>query len=143
MARPFTLPELDSELDSLLRRHTQAEVAQMYGVSPQAVSKAIRDRNLNAERRVSYKQYIPWRIKMDHQESYPHRMLRLWAMSENGKDLTGKQARQLERFVAKLQEDGTVVHYEPDFPAEAGGPWLYLPRREGVDLGWIRNPEVP
>ena len=33
MARPRTLPESNSELEALLRRHTMQEIADTYGVT--------------------------------------------------------------------------------------------------------------
>lgn len=140
MSRPRTLPDSNSELEKLLRRHTMTEIAEMYGVTAQAVSKAVRDRNLSVERRTSYKEYIPWRVKVEHSELYPRRMLRLYAMEQTGKPLTEKQAGQLRLFKQRLDELDAVVHYDPEHP---NGPFLYLRRREGVDKGYVRNPEVP
>lgn len=140
MARPRTLPESDSELERLLRKHTMEEIASMYGVTGQAVSKAVRDRKLNTPRRTSYKQYVPWRVRVEHSEDYPRRMLRFYAQAQEGKVLTLKQSQQLAKFVAKLDADDAVVQYDPWHPE---GPWFYVPRRPGVDTGYVRNPEVP
>lgn len=137
MTRPRTLPENNAELERLLRRHTQQEIADMYGVTNQAVSKAVRDRNLNAPRRVSYKEWIPWTIKVEHSDSYPHRMLRLYAMAESGKDLNPKQQGMLAKFKLNMGDD-LVVQYDP---GHEKGPWLVVKRREGIDTGYARKPE--
>lgn len=145
MARPFTLPEEDAELERLINRLGMAAVAKMYGVTAQAVSKAARERKLNVKFRNNYKQWIPWKVKRGkgHQETYEHRMLRAWAKRETGDDLTEKERRSLEIFEAKMHACGMVIHYERERPADLGGPWMRVPRREGIDTGWIRNPEVP
>lgn len=143
MARPRTLPEDNAELERLLHRHTQVEVANMYGVTEQAVSAAIRDRKLNTERRVSYRDYIPWSVRTEHSEDYQRRMLRYYAMEQMARPLTPKQARSLELFKSKMDSmgaHGAVIHYDPEHPK---GPWFCLPRRPGVDVGYVRNPEVP
>lgn len=140
MARPRSLPENNSELEGLLRRHTMTEVADMYGVSVQAVSAAVRSRNLTAETRVNLKEYIPWRVKVEHSEHYLRRMLRLYAYEQIGRELNHKQAGELARFKRKMDEVGGVVQYDPEHEK---GPWLVVPRRPGVDKGYVRNPEVP
>ena len=116
------------------------EIADTYGVTAQAVSKAVRDRNIPYQTRISYKMYIPWRIKTEHSRThYLHRMLQLYARDMSGKPLTPKQAGQLRRFKDRMDADKAVVHYDPDHP----DVWLAVPRRDGIDTNYIRNPEVP
>lgn len=141
MARPRTLPEENSELERLLRRHTMQDIADMYDVTVQAVSKAVKDRKIPYESRISYKQYIPWRIKTEHSGThYLHRMLQLYARDSSGKPLTVKHQQMLRRFKDRCEELDAVVQYDPDHEK---GPWLLVPRREGIDTGYVRNPEVP
>lgn len=51
MARRRILPEDNWVLERLILKHGASEVARMYNVTRQAVSIAIRDRNLNVPRR--------------------------------------------------------------------------------------------
>ncbi len=146
MSRPRTLPEENSELENLLRKHTQAQVADMFGVSEQAVSKAIRDRKLNIVHRVSFREYVPWTVATEHAEDYMRRMLRYYAMEQMGRDLDRKQAASLAKFKGIMDAPsaaaphGCVVQYDPSHPQ---GPWLRVPRRPGIDTGYARNPDVP
>lgn len=43
----------------------------------------------------------------------------------------------LNAWLAGLERDGTVIHYDPDTPEG----WWYVPRREGIDTDLIRVPE--
>lgn len=136
MTRPRTLPDDNHELERLLRRHTQQEVADMYGVSNQAVSKAIRDRELSTPRRASYKQWIPWTVKVEHSDHYLQRMLRLYAMAESGRELTPKQQGMLNKFKLNMGDD-LVVQYDPGHSPV----WFVVPRRPGIDTGgYARKP---
>jgi hypothetical protein len=137
MTRPRTLPEDNRELERLLRKHTQQEIADMFGVSNQAVSKAIRERKLSIPQRASYK--LPWPVKTEHSDDYPRRMLRLYAKQQAGVSISAKDASMLARFCATLDERNLVVHYDP---WHEDGPWFYLPRRPGIDVGYVRNPDV-
>lgn len=138
MARPRSLPEDNSELERLLRNNTHQKIADMFGVTNQAVSKAIRDRNLNVPHRPSYKAYIPWRIQMGHEDTYVHRMLRLYGMEQSGKALTRKQAGSLAKFKTTIGPDH-VVQYDP---GHEKGPWLVVKRRPGIDTGYARTPDM-
>lgn len=135
------LPDSDYELTKLILEHGQAEVARMYGVTRAAVSDAVRKRKLPVQPRRNYKKYIPWTISIeDERYAHPVKMLRLYAKEQEGEKLTEPQRRQLDKFKAKMDAEDLVVHYDPEHP---DGPWLFPRRREGVDTGYVRNPEVP
>ena len=79
---------------------------------------------------------IPWSVKPEHRWAYPVMMLRVEARRRAGLDLTEDMQNRLDNWLARLEEDGTVVHYDPD--TEDG--FYYVPRRkEDTDL--IREPE--
>lgn len=142
MSRPRTLPEDNSELEALIRRHGAVGAASMLGVTKQAISAAVRDRKLNVERRISYKKYIPWAVRAEHQDEYPRRMLYYYAREQEGKTLTARNAGQLRLFKEKMDAmfdgRGAVVQYDPDHEK---GPFILVPRREGIDAGYARTPD--
>ena len=119
------------------------QVAGMYGLTVQAVSKAVKDRKIPvpaSRTRNSYRQYIPWTIAVEHENHYARRCLRFWAMEQSGKPLRDHEAQMLRKFKEKLDERDLVVQYDPRHPK---GPFIYVPRRAGIDTGYVRNPEVP
>jgi hypothetical protein len=80
---------------------------------------------------------IPWEVKREHRWDYPIMMLRQEARKRAGFELTDEQEHGLAAWKRNIEEDGTVVHYDPD--TEQG--WFYVPRREGIDVDLIRHPE--
>lgn len=140
MSRPRTLPDPEV-LEREIRRYGATQVAKAYGVTKQAVSKAHREWRLGIEPRVSYKAYIPWRVKAEHNNAYPQRMLRLYGDRQMGRPLSAAGERSLAKFVAGLEENDVVVHYDRDYQGGTwGGGWMVTPRRPGIDTGLIRVP---
>jgi hypothetical protein len=138
VARPRTLPDDDRELQYLLAKHTMTDIARMYGLTVQAVSKAVKDRNIPHSRgRQDYKRWVPWTIAVEHENFYARRCLRFWAMRQAERPLRDSEEQQLNNFLRKLEETGTVVQYEPHHPTN---PWILVPRREGIDTTIIRKP---
>lgn len=80
---------------------------------------------------------IPWEVKHEHRWGYPLAILRVEARRRGGFELRQQDAERLEAFKQKLSEDGVVVHYEP----RTKQGWWLMPRRPGVDLDLIREPE--
>ena len=79
---------------------------------------------------------IPWEIKKEHRFGYP-----LWALRAEGRMRSGLSVSKgtldrLTSFKDKLFANGDVIHYEPD--TEQG--WWLVPRRPGIDLDMIREP---
>jgi hypothetical protein len=80
---------------------------------------------------------IPWFVREEHRWEFPIQMLRAEARRRSGAELDPEHARKLRGFLQRLEEDGTVVHYEPD--TDEG--FFYVARRDGVDADLIREPE--
>jgi hypothetical protein len=143
MARPRKLPE-DRELRKLLRSGlTYAEIGERFGVTAQAVSDLANRGGLNiAPRRVSLKEYIPWRVPTEHHDNYLRRMLGLYGRQRTGGVLSAKQAGQLKLFMetmdAAFDGKGGVVQYDPEHPE---GPFIVVPRRPRVDKHYVRKPD--
>ena len=74
---------------------------------------------------------------MEHQNSHLANMLRAYARQSSGLPLKPSAARQLATFIRKMDKLNAVVDYNDQ-------DGLYrVPRREGIDEGYVRNPLVP
>lgn len=138
MSRPYILPEDDRELETLIRKHGQAEVARMFGVTRAAVSAAIRSRKLNIPHRASYKDFIPWVITTAEPTKWAHpvRMLRIYGKQQQGLPVPPEDARRAKEFFDWLREDQLVIDYDP---SDADDPWKYVPAEDG-DTHFVRRP---
>ena len=81
---------------------------------------------------------IPWAVKEEHRYAWDITMLRFEGRRRAGlRELKPEQEQHLEAWIAGLQEDDAVVHYDPD--TEKG--WFHVPRRAGIDADLIRKPD--
>lgn len=103
-------------------------------LSPNTISMAKRRYGLSV--RDPYDDLLPWVVHLDHRSLYPAKMLRLEGRRRRGQELDPDRLRYLDNWKHKMEQDGTVVHYEYD--TEEG--WFYVPRREGIDQDLIRDP---
>lgn len=72
---------------------------------------------------------IPWKVKDEHRFAYPLAMLRVEARRREGMELRESDQERLASFLEKLEEEGAVVHYEPE--TEQG--FFLVPRQPGDD----------
>lgn len=74
---------------------------------------------------------IPWAVKPEHRWLYPIAMLRAEARRrEKGEEaLSELEKLRLPSWKKMLEEEGAVVHYDPD--TDEG--FFYIPRQEGDD----------
>jgi len=82
---------------------------------------------------------IPWEINLPHRWAYPLAMLRIEARRRGGFEVRPGDGERLESWKIGMNDDGVVVHYDPD--TEQG--WWYVPRRPDIDHGLIHEPERP
>jgi hypothetical protein len=80
---------------------------------------------------------IPWEVKVEHRRLNPIAMLRAAARQRAGEELSERDAERLPGWLRTREQTDTVVHYDPDTDE---GFW-YVPRRPGVDMDLIREPE--
>ena len=73
-----------------------------------------------AKNSVRYKDYLPWRLKMEHIRAYPARMLRLMGRRAAGKPMTDVDNTLLDNWLAMLDEQELIVAYDPDDPTGQG-----------------------
>lgn len=132
MARPRTLPD-SGTLAKLRRKHTIAAIAEMYGVTENAVYYHLRDAGLTKKGN-RYRDTIPWQVAMEHQDAYEAQMLR-----ELGKRLAGEpggsRGAYLDAWLRGLDEKPRqVIAYD----REKG---FHRVRRMPQDKGgYIRKP---
>ena len=81
---------------------------------------------------------LPWTLRPEHRQLEPARVIRWHARVERGEELDPADRVRYDRAMKRLQDDRVVIHYDPDTPQG----WFVLPRREGIDLGIIREPDV-
>lgn len=83
---------------------------------------------------------IPWVIREPHRRLFAAKMLRREAkrrlMEGQGQEMAQHLLAPLDRWKAKMAENDTVVHYEP----ETFEGFFYIERREGIDKDLIREP---
>ena len=118
MGRPRITPP-DNELSMFLRLgYSHAEIADVvfertgYRLSRSSISAAISRAGLS-EQQNRYAEEIPWRVSEDHLRDYPVRMLRLLGRRRAGQPLNDEESPRLDRWLTALQEDNTVVVYDP------------------------------
>lgn len=98
---------------------------------------AIRRRHGIDTRIVRDDKLVPWYVKPEHRHANAVAMLRAEGRRRAGKPLPQLLEDTLNAWLRGLEADGAVVHYDPD--TDKG--WWYVPRREGIDLDLIREPE--
>lgn len=133
MAPPRKLPD-DATLKALLGAGlSHVEIGRRYGVTHHTVGRHAARLGF-PPRRLRHSQLIPWTVREEHAELYPHRMLRLMGRLAIGEPVPDSEMVKLTAWLAARQEDGTVVDYD----YETG--WHYVPRvaEDGDDV--IRRP---
>ena len=80
---------------------------------------------------------IPWAVKAQHRHAYDVALLRMAARKRAGAELTTTDESRLTSWLRKLDAADLVLHYDPD--TEQG--FYYVPRRPGLDLDLIREPD--
>jgi hypothetical protein len=78
-----------------------------------------------AEEGLRYRDMIPWRVKVLHAKAYPVRMLRLLGRRTQGGELNDIENQALDRWLETMEENRTVVAYDPD----SDGGFFYIDKR--------------
>lgn len=111
-------------------------VADKYGTAKSAVSACLRRMDVHSprEQTVSYKDFVPWRVRVEHNNTDLVRKLRLYGRRRMGLSMRPDQLARLDQFLALLEETGQVVAYSPD------KGFYYVPRLPQDEGGIIRRP---
>ena len=79
----------------------------------------------------------PWQVKAEHCGSEIDQRLYEFAQRRSGQPLSEEQAATLDAFLARLDRERKVVHYDPD----SVNGWLLVPRQPSDDAdSIIRQP---
>lgn len=80
---------------------------------------------------------VPWIVKNGPGRGNLAVGLRALDAIDNGKEVSPQQKRQAASVKRRSMADNVVVDYSPD-----ENTFLWVPRRKGIDTGWIRDPFV-
>jgi hypothetical protein len=97
-----------------------------------------RSRNKLPRRIARNETLIPWGVKEEHRYNQAVVMLRQEARRREGLPLTEGYEARVNSWLEMLEEEGVVVHYDPD--TEEG--FFYVPREAGDDDIIRRPPEI-
>ena len=119
MGRPRISPT-PKELEQFLRdglTHDEI-VEQVYlatGVRLQrgTISSAVARAGLAEQ--IRYEEELPWTVRSEHQRDYPAKMLRCLARRRRDEPITESESKRLDSWLARMERDGTVVVYDPEF----------------------------
>ena len=127
-----------SEAEQLLRAGaTQAEVAEKFGVTQAGISRAISRGMIQIDTGRAEGPALPWSpITLEHRNLYPARILRAWHRRQNGLVSSAWWESKLDTCLETMEREGWVWDYDP----EEG--FSRVPRRHGVDLGLVREPDL-
>ena len=77
---------------------------------------------------------IPWAVEPEHRYDKNVRCLRIEARLQAGEEIGPSDFRLWRAWRQRLEAGDLVVHYDPE------DGFMLVPRREGIDLGFIREP---
>jgi hypothetical protein len=111
---------------------TLTALAAEYGVSRQAVKKAIDKAQVTVHRPQphSLKHFVPWRVKVIHEQHLNVRMLRLYGRQQLGLEIPKDRRKKFEEWIRDMDLLNLVVTYSPEtgFGVDE--------RREGDERYW-------
>ena len=79
---------------------------------------------------------IPWVVRSEHYAALPMRMFHTKTRQAHRLPVNPEMLQRLAEWEALLKAQNLVVHYEPN--TDQG--FFYVPAREGIDNGLIREP---
>ena len=132
----------DKEVEAMLRSGmTQLQVVQAYrdrgvSVAQSAISQAISSGRIKVDTNRN-KGAIPWKLKPEHRHLHAARMLRTLARIEAGLEVGPSLVDQVRSWKEGLEIEDSVITYDPETEE---GFWR-VPRRHGIDTGWVRVPD--
>lgn len=121
MPAPRKLPSNTELLKLREKGHTYDEIADMFGVTQQAVYFRLREAG-GTGTRPDHRKYIPWRVKTEHAHCRPATMLRYLSRREQGDTIPPVKERMLDKWLEQLKEADVVVCYDRDVPPNPASP---------------------
>lgn len=135
--RPSKVPLALSTIEELRRKgYNQSEIAEMHGVTRQAVSwhKVEYGGSLTPRQRVN--KAWPWKTSDAHGKSKAYQRLRDLGeyMATGGKGMNEDKLKRLKSWLTFLRENDYVLEFDPEIPPEPGvspnGGFAYRKRRK-------------
>ncbi len=118
--RELTVEIIDELKD---KGYTQSQIAQMYGVTRQAVSWHKRTYGgRRTPREAILEEHFPWKVSKEQSRCSAFRRLRDHAeyVATDGVGMSKDKLSRLRSFYRKLREDNVVLEYDPNIPPEEG-----------------------
>lgn len=130
-------PLIFSVVEELRKKgYNQSEIAEMHGVTRQAVSwQKHTYGGALTPRQIVHKAW-PWKTSLPHSKSKAYQRLRDHGefMATGGKGMNDDKISRLISWWAKLRDENIVLEFDPSFPPLAGvapqGGFRYVPRLE-------------
>ncbi|BBX09466.1 hypothetical protein MAIC_42690 [Mycolicibacterium aichiense] len=137
-----------SDIESLRRKgYNQSQIADMYGVSRQAVSWHKHTYGGSLTPRQIVNKAWPWKTTNLHGKAVAYQRLRDHGefMANGFKDMSDEKKRRLVRWWEFLRDNDVVLEFDPNLPPEPGvaphGGFAYRPRKLSDDDLIIRANE--
>lgn len=126
---------------------TQAEIAEIFGVTPAYVSKIKTGAGIVLSAREEVRRYWPWKVPAGLQDmSIPKRLRdHLEYFATRGRGMRRDALVRLRSFYQKLFDNNLVVEFHPDIPPNSDakhGGWIFRPRVDTDGDLMIRVNEV-
>ncbi|ASR86715.1 immunity repressor [Mycobacterium phage Snape] len=143
VARPTSRqPLIPSVIEDLRRRgFNQSQIAEMHGVTRQAVSWQKKTYGGRLTTRQVVQQAWPWETTKLHGKSKAYQRLRdhgEYMRQGSFKGMSADKVQRLKSWWRMLRDDDVVLEFDPSiepYPGMAGGGFRYVPRRlEDEDL---------
>ncbi|QGJ90217.1 immunity repressor [Mycobacterium phage SheaKeira] len=137
--QPSRAPLLFSTIEDLrLKGHNQSEIAEMHGVTRQAVSWQKKTYGGRMTPRDIVREAWPFATTNANTKSQPYQRLRDHGefQQTGGKGMSDNKMMRLRAWWRKLQSENVVLEFDPDIPPSpglAGGGFRYVPRDLDVD----------
>lgn len=113
---------------------SQSEIAELAGVTRQAVSWWVKTYDGSKTLRQEVLEHFPFKVPTNLSQSSPYRRLRDHGeyMATRGKGMSEDKLKRLRAFYHKLRVDHTVLEYDPTIPPIPGvsnkGGWAFRGR---------------
>ncbi|AVP42197.1 immunity repressor [Mycobacterium phage SuperAwesome] len=140
-------PLIFSVIEDLRKKgYNQSEIAEMHGVTRQAVSWQKKTYGGHLTPRQIVNEAWPWQTTNLHGKSKPFQRLRDHGefMATGGRGMNETKLKLLRSFWTKLRDEDVVVEFDPNiepYPGMAGGGFRYVPRTLADDDLLIRANE--
>lgn len=93
----------------------------------------------SARPRPRYTETLPWVVRAEHSNSHVANMLRTLGARDRGDEVPVDRLYRLERWLDRLDNEGTVIHYDPETKK---GFWE-VPREKADKNGYIHVRGIP